>query len=132
MPRFSDMTNRWDQWAMMRCPLLWQLRLNWYLPLALLWCVLVLGIWMQWMAEPARWMGSLPGVASTARQTPEQFALDIGFVVAWIVAIGLALWWLLRVRIHNPWPEHAPVGRWGRSEERRVGKECRSRWSPYH
>src|ERR1039457_4928638 len=24
------------------------------------------------------------------------------------------------------WPAH------GRSEERRVGKECRSRWSPYH
>src|SRR5258705_8780417 len=22
--------------------------------------------------------------------------------------------------------------RWKRSEERRVGKECRSRWSPYH
>ena len=21
---------------------------------------------------------------------------------------------------------------YGRSEERRVGKECRSRWSPYH
>ena len=30
--------------------------------------------------------------------------------------------------------EHAyKVGRYiGRSEERRVGKECRSRWSPYH
>ena len=27
--------------------------------------------------------------------------------------------------------EH-PVGRHLRSEERRVGKECRSRWSPYH
>ena len=26
-------------------------------------------------------------------------------------------------------PEGAPVLR---SEERRVGKECRSRWSPYH
>src|SRR5256886_8543591 len=26
------------------------------------------------------------------------------------------------------WPEPWP----GRSEERRVGKECRSRWSPYH
>ena len=29
----------------------------------------------------------------------------------------------------------AEVGMWvreGRSEERRVGKECRSRWSPYH
>ena len=23
-------------------------------------------------------------------------------------------------------------GKSGRSEERRVGKECRSRWSPYH
>ena len=22
--------------------------------------------------------------------------------------------------------------KWERSEERRVGKECRSRWSPYH
>ena len=26
-----------------------------------------------------------------------------------------------------PWTEKP-----GRSEERRVGKECRSRWSPYH
>ena len=25
-----------------------------------------------------------------------------------------------------------PVGASVRSEERRVGKECRSRWSPYH
>ena len=24
------------------------------------------------------------------------------------------------------------IGKWKRSEERRVGKECRSRWSPYH
>src|ERR1035437_6235128 len=34
-------------------------------------------------------------------------------------------------------PDHlllheSPQGRMGRSEERRVGKECRSRWSPYH
>ena len=26
--------------------------------------------------------------------------------------------------------EHGYI--WTRSEERRVGKECRSRWSPYH
>ena len=26
----------------------------------------------------------------------------------------------------------AVAGEGGRSEERRVGKECRSRWSPYH
>src|SRR2546430_15483790 len=28
---------------------------------------------------------------------------------------------------HSYWGRH-----WVRSEERRVGKECRSRWSPYH
>ena len=32
--------------------------------------------------------------------------------------------------------KHCPnlkvISRHGRSEERRVGKECRSRWSPYH
>src|SRR6266540_2906448 len=31
---------------------------------------------------------------------------------------------------HPPDSEH--TGGAGRSEERRVGKECRSRWSPYH
>src|SRR3712207_7267255 len=54
--------------------------------------------------------------------------------------------------IHNPWPGYGPQKRFAedqcrhvwllnvdadevappRSEERRVGKECRSRWSPYH
>ena len=29
-------------------------------------------------------------------------------------------------------PLAAPVANVMRSEERRVGKECRSRWSPYH
>ena len=28
--------------------------------------------------------------------------------------------------------EDETIRRIGRSEERRVGKECRSRWSPYH
>ena len=28
--------------------------------------------------------------------------------------------------------DHFPLVVWQRSEERRVGKECRSRWSPYH
>ena len=28
--------------------------------------------------------------------------------------------------------EYAPLEKAWRSEERRVGKECRSRWSPYH
>src|SRR5256885_9949704 len=29
-------------------------------------------------------------------------------------------------------PREVPSGNCRRSEERRVGKECRSRWSPYH
>ena len=29
-------------------------------------------------------------------------------------------------------PEVTKKVTWARSEERRVGKECRSRWSPYH
>ena len=29
-------------------------------------------------------------------------------------------------------PKKTPVKLYVRSEERRVGKECRSRWSPYH
>src|SRR3712207_9225965 len=31
--------------------------------------------------------------------------------------------------LHTPWSIPAALAR---SEERRVGKECRSRWSPYH
>ena len=30
------------------------------------------------------------------------------------------------------WPAERPLPVPSRSEERRVGKECRSRWSPYH
>ena len=29
-------------------------------------------------------------------------------------------------------PDYDKLMNWRRSEERRVGKECRSRWSPYH
>ena len=35
--------------------------------------------------------------------------------------------WLLAISLVLPIVEMI-----GRSEERRVGKECRSRWSPYH
>ena len=32
----------------------------------------------------------------------------------------------------NPYEQANAAGEQSRSEERRVGKECRSRWSPYH
>src|SRR2546422_10328153 len=41
------------------------------------------------------------------------------------VALGVGL---LKHRLHPPLLRELD----GRSEERRVGKECRSRWSPYH
>ena len=34
--------------------------------------------------------------------------------------------------VANTWSEVGVSGDIARSEERRVGKECRSRWSPYH
>ena len=33
---------------------------------------------------------------------------------------------------HEEMLSHGEILRYERSEERRVGKECRSRWSPYH
>src|SRR2546430_1490043 len=40
----------------------------------------------------------------------------------------LASWWIAITEVAIPGSTNVPV----RSEERRVGKECRSRWSPYH
>src|SRR2546430_12124740 len=57
------------------------------------------------------------------------------FVCGWI----LFLPGLDSISIRSLWqasPKNRPLGRPAcvtpRSEERRVGKECRSRWSPYH
>src|SRR3712207_9593481 len=55
-----------------------------------------------------------------------------------VAAAGLVGDLLERRAVHrhrHPLPvevQGAVVGAEGRSEERRVGKECRSRWSPYH
>ena len=38
----------------------------------------------------------------------------------------------VRYRKYKPVPELPTEVKLVRSEERRVGKECRSRWSPYH
>src|SRR6266853_6939575 len=45
----------------------------------------------------------------------------------WLLSVALTI----AVRATAPQPKPL-VCRGGRSEERRVGKECRSRWSPYH
>src|SRR5258707_4060998 len=39
---------------------------------------------------------------------------------------------ILSTNLPNEFVQETEVITGGRSEERRVGKECRSRWSPYH
>lgn len=104
----------WDQGVLMRCPVLWQLRLHWFVPLAVLWAVLLPWMWLAWAAEPARWMGSAPGiVTSRSWQTPEQGMLSVSTAIAWMGSLGLAFTWLVRVRVHNRWRECAPAARLG-------------------
>src|SRR2546427_7229421 len=58
--------------------------------------------------------------------------------VTGVQTCALPISWLRRSgRAPACWPARRRAGRRpqaaaGRSEERRVGKECRSRWSPYH
>src|SRR2546429_6599643 len=59
-------------------------------------------------------------VATFARWGIDDRVQVVAYDQGGAVAFAARLWWLLR------WLGH------GRSEERRVGKECRSRWSPYH
>src|SRR2546427_180361 len=74
------------------------------------------GTLQSWCAHARRWQARLDGVSPE----PSPAARPSGFVAA-RVAPGAAST-SVRVELN--------VG--GRSEERRVGKECRSRWSPYH
>ena len=54
---------------------------------------------------------------------------DVKMIKAGIIgATGYAGAELVRILMGHPSVEI----KWYRSEERRVGKECRSRWSPYH
>ena len=90
----------------------------------------------------------IPAVAITAAGGPPVFALVFGVVLSTVLAVLLpgCLTLLSRVldrdtgkqpspgpppsargQAYQPLPPAGPG-----SEERRVGKECRSRWSPYH
>ena len=63
--------------------------------------------------------------------TSEHFALisgvvGVGVALGGSVGVGVASSGIVGVGVR------VGVGDISRSEERRVGKECRSRWSPYH
>ena len=82
---------------------------------------LLIGIVLLWRLAGTFDFGQLATWASEQQAAPAGIAL-ITFCI-YLGAAGksaqfpLHIWWRTR---------------WWRSEERRVGKECRSRWSPYH
>src|SRR2546426_12318705 len=53
---------------------------------------------------------------------------DVGHVVVRVTKDGPAL----QLEVSDDGPGLGAASSKERSEERRVGKECRSRWSPYH
>src|SRR5258707_4167092 len=71
---------------------------------------------------------------SPADLKPPLLAIHAGRLVDVDQGVVLRDRWLIvrgdRVESILPGSANAPAG--ARSEERRVGKECRSRWSPYH
>src|SRR5256885_16616364 len=58
--------------------------------------------------------------------------LDASILRQLLIALAMIVIMLMRPRGLWPSPEHGKNLPHQRSEERRVGKECRSRWSPYH
>src|SRR3712207_8034612 len=77
--------------------------------------------WRDWSSDVCS--SDLPG--ALARQAVEVLAASISTHEG-PVAVRAGQSWLRR---YQPLSVEEPAER---SEERRVGKECRSRWSPYH
>src|SRR5256886_11767644 len=60
---------------------------------------------------------------------------DYDYYIYDLVPLGHALYYLSMAKVYDEWINKITRLREDmkqRSEERRVGKECRSRWSPYH
>src|SRR2546426_12775644 len=81
-------------------------------------------------AEAFLELWALPRIVNEDRETSRvggQLSLMLGHIVTHAV---------LRLAggedVHNRWARELVRVHDCRSEERRVGKECRSRWSPYH
>src|SRR4029077_14667193 len=102
----SGVSGAWDRFRMdsQRTRREW---LQWLGGVRLLMIILILAVGVFWPNFSAG--------QSTSR-------LFLSVIIFWFMLGSLEL---ILVR----WIPDAP---WHRSEERRVGKECRSRWSPYH
>ena len=75
-----------------------------------------------------------PGITTKTGPRPTGYIAIAMTVVAFAHSVlGLtAVWGGDPLYLELPWLSVADLNLVIRSEERRVGKECRSRWSPYH
>ena len=72
------------------------------------------------------------GIANVTAET-EQEAIDIARTLkANQIDWSEEAWEDVNIELADEEPEFQEKDQVSRSEERRVGKECRSRWSPYH
>src|SRR3989454_10944077 len=71
------------------------------------------------------WVATLreKGVKLRAREEKQSFGVFLFSFLPYLFILGLIIFMLRQMQ---------QGGNRARSEERRVGKECRSRWSPYH
>src|SRR5256885_16627304 len=76
--------------------------------------------------SPLRASALLPVPLVQRRRTKATSLRSSVFATVLAYCVGRYIYPLAHVLVHA----NQPVN--GRSEERRVGKECRSRWSPYH
>ena len=75
-------------------------------------------------ADPVQLLGAMASVAIDLALNAISAVPIAGWIIGIVVGIGKALAGLFKGL--------AADDQVARSEERRVGKECRSRWSPYH
>src|SRR2546426_11865001 len=93
----------------------------------------------QFVVENKAGAGGNIGAEQVAKSAPDGYTLLMATVSTHAINLGL-----YKKMPYDPIRDFAPIGQVGvtptllgvhpslRSEERRVGKECRSRWSPYH
>src|SRR5258706_9451444 len=111
-----------------------------FLCLILLFLIRICYFFFFFQAEDGIRDWSVTGVQTCALPIsifPEAVALKRQCVIhgkPFLSTVASARDWIEMERIHAGLPRDAGAQRFHdyRSEERRVGKECRSRWSPYH
>src|SRR2546427_5916873 len=93
----------------------------------------VVAIMMISVTERTREIGVRKALGAMRREIMWQFLVEAATLTLVGGIVGMIFGWLIAVVLHNftPVPAYVPLASI-RSEERRVGKECRSRWSPYH